>query len=134
MTAKQLHQYAALCREIDALEKRIAKEQSRNEMVSDVVSGSDGQYPYIKRKFTIAGKDTGREEKLKKLKEMCYQHREEILSYIAEIEDSTLRQVFMYRHLDGLSWRAVSFRMGGVNTEDNLRVMHDRYIKRMNKK
>lgn len=132
MTAKQLHQYQALCSEIKELEEMIENEKNVG-VVTDVVSGSDSGYPYIKRKFTITGIDTGREDKLRRMKEKCCRERDAILDYINDIEESRLRQIFMLRHLDGLSWRAVAFRLGGYETEDGVRMKHDRYL-RKNKK
>lgn len=130
MTAKQLHRYRALCREIEDLEKRIDHERMVGGQASDVVRGSQSEYPYIQRSFTISGTDTQRELMLKRVKEKCCQDKEEILVYIESIEDSLVRQIFRYRHIDGLSWRAVAFRVGGANTEDGVRKMHDRYLRK----
>lgn len=129
MTSKQLRQYPALCREIEELGKKIAQEEHSG-LVTDVVSGSDSQYPYVKRKFTITGIDSGRIERLKKMKAKCCREREAILEYINDIEESRLRQIFMLRHLEGLSWRAVAFRLGGFETEDGVRMKHDRYLRK----
>lgn len=130
MTAKRLHQYRALCREIADLEKRIEREAGKNEIATDVVSGSDSEYPYTRRNFTVTGKEHSQSEQLRRMREKCCRERDEILTYIDAIEDSILRQIFMYRHLDGLSWRAVAFRTGGNNTEDGVRKLHDRFLRK----
>lgn len=129
MTAKQLNQYRSLCMEIEELEEKIEQEKYSG-LVTDVVSGSDSGYPYIKRKFTITGVDTGREDRLRLMKEKCCKERDAILDYINDIEESRIRQIFMLRHLDGLSWRAVAFRLGGFETEDGVRMKHDRYLRK----
>lgn len=49
---------------------------------------------------------------------------------IMQIDDAFLRQIFLYRHIDLLSWAAVAMRIGGDNTADGCRMAHDRYIAR----
>ena len=124
VTYKKLNQYKALCREIAELEKRIERERR----VTDVVKGSQACYPFIGRKFTISGVDIQRANKLKAMKQRCCREREEILDYIDTIEDSLTRQIFRYRHIDGLSWQTIALRVGGGNTKDSVRKVHDRYL------
>lgn len=130
MTAKRLHQYKALCREIADLGKKIENSKLESDIVSDVVSGSDNQYPYVARHFTVTGAGADQRERLRKMQEKCRRERDEILAYIDAIEDSITRQIFRYRHIEGLSWRAVAFRMGGYDTEDGVRKKHDRYLRK----
>ena len=54
-------------------------------------------------------------------------------SFIFGIDDSLLRQVMTLRYIDGRSWQAISVRLGGVSP-DSLRIMHDRYLKKINEK
>ncbi len=130
MTAKKLHQYRALCREIVDLEKKIEKEARKDQMASDVVSGSDSEYPYTRRHFTITGKESNQTGQLRRMQDKCHKERNEIVAYIDAIENSTMRQIFRYRHIEGLSWRAVAFRLGGYDTEDGVRKKHDRYLRK----
>ena len=50
--------------------------------------------------------------------------------FIADIEDSMTRQIFEYRHVDGMRWSEIATRMGGNNTPDSVRMAHDRYLKK----
>lgn len=130
MTAKRLKQYRSLCREIESLERQLEAERNSG-LATDVVSGSDDQYPYIKRKFTIEGIADGVAlEKTKSVLAKRLEERDAIISYIDEIEDSGIRQIFELRHIEGLSWRAVAFRLGGPETEDGVRMKHDRYLRK----
>ena len=63
----------------------------------------------------------------------CMGLRMRIESFIFGIDDSLLRQVFMFRYIGGYSWQGVSVRLGGVPS-DTLRIMHDRYLKKINEK
>ena len=46
------------------------------------------------------------------------------------IDDIFMRQIFLMRHIDLLSWAAIAMRIGGDNTADGVRMAHDRYILR----
>lgn len=58
--------------------------------------------------------------------------RGRILREIMEIDDTFLRQIFLMRHVDLLSWAAIAMRIGGDNTPDSVRMAHDRYIRTHN--
>lgn len=47
--------------------------------------------------------------------------RDRLEAYIAAVGDSLTRQAFTLRFMDGLSWRAVAYRIGGGNTADEIR-------------
>ena len=46
------------------------------------------------------------------------------------IDDIFMRQIFLMRHIDLMSWAAIAMRIGGDNTADGVRMAHDRYILR----
>lgn len=48
--------------------------------------------------------------------------------YIATVEDSLMRQILSYRYVNGLNWTQVAENIGGGNTADGVRVMHNRFI------
>lgn len=50
--------------------------------------------------------------------------------FIYSIDDSLMRQIFELRYVEGLSWSAVAYKLGAYYTEDYVRIMHDRYLKR----
>lgn len=66
-----------------------------------------------------------------KLKDIKKQ-RDEIMSFIEKIDDSYLRQIMFYRHVQGMNWTQVSMHIGGNNTADGCRKAHDRYLKKIN--
>lgn len=55
--------------------------------------------------------------------------RQRILREIMEIDDIFLRQIFLMRHVDLLSWATIAMRIGGDNTPDGIRMAHDRYVR-----
>ena len=63
-----------------------------------------------------------------KLAEISFVERE-ILEYICSIDDSLMRQIMTHRHIELKSWLQVANTIGGNNTADSVRMMHDRYLK-----
>lgn len=61
---------------------------------------------------------------------MCIAHYNQIMRFVAEIDDSLIRQIVMYRHIDMLKWRDIAQRIGGGNTEDGIRMAYKRYLQR----
>ena len=60
----------------------------------------------------------------------CLNERIKLERYIADVPDSMLRQIFTYRFINGLSWVQVAMHVGGGNTEDSVRKMCCRYIRK----
>ena len=52
--------------------------------------------------------------------------------FIGDIPDSLTRQIYTLRHVDGLRWAAVAYRVGGGNTADGVRMRHDRFLREYN--
>ena len=52
-----------------------------------------------------------------------------LIRYINGIDDSFIRQIFMLRYVNGLSWNQVALSIGG-NSEDSVRMAHNRYLEK----
>lgn len=134
MTKQQLKQFKYLKNEIRMLREQI--DNLKAGIVSDVVEGSEGEFPYTKRRFTITGVDCEEYERKSKRLQKRLQRRvddlmdllEEINEYIEGIDDSLLRQIISLRHVNGLTWDQVAASIGGGNTGDSVRKTHDRFI------
>lgn len=59
-----------------------------------------------------------------------WEERERLERWIAAIPDSLTRQVFTLRFVDGKSWLQVAVAVGGDNTQDAVRMIAKRYVKR----
>ena len=111
MTINQLKQYRGLIREIADLECRI-----QNDVVLFTVQGSAPQFPYNlhSRKLEhIPDGDNKYKEQLLVAKLKCKRLFSEINDFISSIEDSQLRQIFMYKYIDGLQWEQVADKIEG---------------------
>ncbi|MGO5029032.1 hypothetical protein [Candidatus Agathobaculum pullicola] len=49
-------------------------------------------------------------------------------AFVNNIGDPLLRQIILYRYVDGLQWRQIAARIGGRNTEDSVRNCVNRYL------
>ena len=58
--------------------------------------------------------------------------REKLERWIAEIPDSLTRQVFTLRFVHGQTWLQVAVAVGGGNTEDGVRMLAKRYVRKHN--
>lgn len=128
-----LKQYNSLIEEIKGLEKRIDK-LNNFKVEHDKVVGSDSEFPYIKRSFTIEGYNIQDIDRLNELKDLlvdrknkCEEMKLEIEKFISSIPDSRTRRIFQYRYIDGLTWLQIAMRMNKVH-ESYPRKIHDRYL------
>ena len=133
MTRQKLKQIRHLKREIELLQEQIVHLEA--EIVTDKVTGSDPDHPWTERHYIIKGLPGERNEKLLRLRDRLERRksdlqdmRAEIFAWVEGIEDSLLRQVIILRHVNGLSWRQVAREIGGGNTADGVRMLHDRYF------
>ena len=134
MTKQQLKQLKYLKSEIKVLREQIDNISAG--IVSDVVEGSESEFPYVKRRFTITGINyEGHQKKAKRLKKRLQRRiddlmdlLEEINRYVESIDDSLLRQIIYLRHVNGLTWDQVAASIGGGNTGESVRKMHDRFL------
>ena len=132
MTKKELSQCYHLQREIEDDRERLARlrEEAKRApapTLSDTPPGPHNGDSRTERlvaeildlEAIIAAKQILRIHELAKLER-----------YISDIDDSFTRRIFAFRHVDGLSWEQVAARVGGSNTSDGVRKVHDRYLQK----
>lgn len=135
MIKEQLKQLRHLKSEIEMLKKQI--EDIDYVVVKDSVRGSTHGFPYIETHFKIEGvdyKDYNR--KAKRLQRKLQRRMEELIDlveetneYIESIDDSLIRRIIALRYINGLTWGQVAASIGGNNTADSVRMMHNRFLK-----
>ena len=126
MTSKQLDQVFNLTREKRELEKMLLEIPDitavrydsigvRNSGISSPVQKIAEQREKIRELISM------------KLAEISVAERE-ILEYIFSINDSQIRRIMRLRHIELKSWLQVANAIGGNNTADSVRKMHDRFL------
>lgn len=132
MTKKDLSQCYYLRREIEHDEERLARLRAEalhppTPVLSDEPPGPhNGESRTEKLVLEIIALEGEIEEKrLNRIRELA-----RLEQYISTIDDSLTRLVFSYRHVDGLRWTEIARKIGGNNTPDSVRKLHDRYIEK----
>ena len=135
ITKQQLRQLRWLKSEIKLLREQM--ENMEYSFVTDTVKGSHREHPYTERSFRLIGIDEDEyRRKTAKLKRRLEQRADELIDlvseinkYVENIDDSLLRQIITLRHVNGLTWDQVAAHIGGGNTGDSVRMIHDRFLR-----
>ena len=127
MTSKQLDQVFNLTREKRELEKMLLEIPDITAVRYDSIGGSNSGISSPVQKIAEQ-REKIRELISMKLAEISVAERE-ILEYIFSINDSQIRRIMRLRHIELKSWLQVANAIGGNNTADSVRMMHDRYLK-----
>lgn len=136
MNKQELEEVFYIEKEIKDLENRIYKKEKQSPNVSDVVQNG------YKRHAVIYGVDVKRAyklqnmyEKLRKFKIQLVDKKQEIIDYIQKVPFSEIRQILMFKYIDGYSWIKIAHKMNSIyNTdkynEDNIRIKIDRFLEK----
>ena len=126
MTSKQLDQVFNLTREKRELEKMLLEIPDITAVRYDSIGVSNSGISSPVQKIAEQ-REKIRELISMKLAEISVAERE-ILEYIFSINDSQIRRIMRLRHIELKSWVQVANAIGGNNTADSVRKMHDRYL------
>lgn len=133
MTKENLKRYRGLLTEVNLLKKQLEKIEP--EFVRDSVNGSASQFPYTNHKVHIEGYDLeGYKRKVARLNrrivnkmDELVEEKDRLIEFIYGIENSEVRQIFIYRYIDGLVWKEIGDKMNyGTST---IRLKHDSFIR-----
>ena len=127
MTIKQLEQIYYLTKEKRMWEDRLLELPDITAVRYDSIGVSNSGISSPVQKIAEQ-REKIRELISMKLAEISVAERE-ILEYIFSINDSQIRRIMRLRHIELKSWLQVANAIGGNNTADSVRMMHDRYLK-----
>ncbi|CDZ74853.1 hypothetical protein ING2D1G_0694 [Peptoniphilus sp. ING2-D1G] len=132
MQVNKLRQYRDLLREIENLKSRKKKAEDKSEIVRDITTASNPEFPYQPIHIRLEGIDTREVDKINAIIVKRYKQaakaKYKIEKFISDIDDSRTRMIFERRYIDGWSWIKISMAMGSTN-ESYARMIHDRYLK-----
>lgn len=125
MTAERLKQYKSLKAEIEELAEQIHRLES-----SDIVQGSDREFPYIKHNMKVeTGECDHTRDMLKKELGLLKSEYHALNEFINNIADSEIRRIFRYRYIEGLKWFQIASRLKVCGDGSTERKKHDRFLK-----
>ncbi len=135
MTKKELSQYYWIRREIEADERRLyaLRESIQAPKIMRLTSTPTSGSPHDTIGDAVA-EMTDLEAIIAAKQIQCIHVRQRIERFICSQEDSMVRQVLMYRCIDGQTWKEVAASMGHRMSEENARQIFHRALKQQEKK
>ncbi|MEE0100351.1 MAG: hypothetical protein U0I48_01255 [Acutalibacteraceae bacterium] len=130
--------YVGIKIEIAELTERIKDLEQRN-FVTDVVKGSNAEYPYTEHPVKIAGKGMDKESKMlaqreKEIKEeraRLEKKLQDTVSFLDCIDNRMIKRAVELKVIDGLSWQQIVNRFGNVLTEAALLMRTKRELEKI---
>lgn len=117
MNREKLKRYRKLLSEVDLLKRQL--EKTEPEFVKDSVNGSSSYFPYTQHKMHIEGYDLDSYKRkvarlnkriVNKMNELV-EEKDSLIEFIYNIEDSEIRQIFIYKYIDGMKWSDIANEM-----------------------
>ncbi|RCX20896.1 hypothetical protein DFR58_10198 [Anaerobacterium chartisolvens] len=119
---KDLRQIHSLKKEIELLKKQIDGCWGREltDPVTDSVTGSYPEFPYIEHVIKVTGMtDGGYIKKVSRLKKQLTRRLAELMDkveaaneYIAGVDDSEVRMILQCRYINGMTWEQIEAELG----------------------
>ncbi len=135
MNKEKLKRYRRLMSEVELLKRQL--EKTEPEYVEDSVKGSSPYFPYTEHKVHIEGYDLDSYKRkvarlnrriVKKMNELV-EEKDCLIEFIYNIEDSEVRQIFIYKYIDGMVWREIAKKMN--YSETSIRDKHRSVINKL---
>lgn len=134
MTKKELSELYYLNREIEKLSKDLETLENSSYVGSSEITG----LPRGNSKSDSVGKMAIEIAEIKELiklrKDESVLKRNKIFRYINGINDVYIRMILSFRYINGFDWLQVAENIGGGNTADSVRMAHNRFLNKKNKK
>ena len=131
MTREELGKFRSIQKEIELIKREL--NSITEEYVTDKVTGSMVEHPYIFTSFKICGYDSSKvkrlERKLKRKLDELMDERARIEEYIESIDNATIRMILRLRHINGLRWNQIGNELG--YSERQCRRVYKKFIERM---
>lgn len=133
MTKEELFKLTKIKSEIEQLKTQIDNIEPEHSI--DMVTGSSIEFPYTKHSIKLEGYDyityeskvnRIRNRLSKKLIELT-DEKDKLTEYIYNLKDSDLRQIFIYRYIDGLIWNEIGKKMN--YSFETVKKKHNEFIK-----
>ena len=133
MTKEELSKLQKIITEIQQIKREL--DGIEPEYAIDSVIGSSINFPYTQHNIKIEGYDIKNyEHKVQRIKNRLnhkmielVEEKDRLTEYIYSLDNSDLRQIFMYRYVKGLSWEKIGINMGYATI--TVRSKHDKFLK-----
>ncbi len=130
MTKQELSQLYYLNREIEHLKGRITELECIATSSNSRITGMPHATDISDKVGKYAAEITDLKELLDLNLKKCFYELNRLNRYIESIDDSQIRMIMTLRYVNGLSWRQIAFSVGGGNTEESVKKVAYRYLKK----
>ena len=129
MTARELKNLYYLKKEIKEQQRRLAELEVAATNCSSKITGLPSGEGISDKVGKYAAKIADLKTLLELNLEKSFYELNRLDRFIQSIEDSLLRQIMVYRFVNGYSWSKIAFQIGGNNTPDGLRIKMMRFLR-----
>lgn len=138
MDKKILEDYIDTCAFIKETEDEIKKLEKRRRIVQDKVKGSNPEFPYEERSFSLHGTtetlaEAGRLARERQILEEQKAQAEELKLQVEEWMQEIpfrMQRIIKYKFFNRLSWEEVATLMGRKYTADGVRMEFNNFMKK----
>ena len=136
MDKRILNDYIDACAVIRETEAEIRKLEKKRKLVQDKVTGSNPEWPYEPRSFSLGGTvetvaDANRLNFEKHILEMQKEDAEKIKRQVEEwmlTIPIRMQRIIRYKIFEEKTWDQVAIRMGRKATKDSVRMEFERFM------
>lgn len=128
MTKKELNQMYYLIKEIEMWKKALNDIEYRSLLPSQEITGMPFAVGISDKTGNMGTLKADITNTIKRLQKQADEEYLKIVKYIETIDDSLMKQIMYHRHALCMKWGQVARIVGGGNTSDGLRKLHDRFL------
>lgn len=128
MTKKELSQLYWLNREIEEQQRRLSELESLATSCTNLITGMPRGTDVSDTMAKYTAEIADLRELLNLNIRKCFYELNRLNRYISTLEDSLMRQILSLRYVNGLTWKQIAGSVGGGNTEDSVRMIHNRFL------
>lgn len=130
MTIDELKQYQHLQGEVRFWQRELEKTMQRSYVKAPQLTGMPG----VKTLADLTAQRAIEEEDILRTIQMMQRRAammlRRIIAFIKEVEDPLVRAIIYGRYVKGMTWNQLADAVGGRNTADSLRKIHNRYFRK----
>ena len=130
MTIEELKQYQHLQGEVRFWQKELEKTMQKSYVKTPQLTGLPGSKTLPDPTAQRAIEEGEILQTIRMMQRRSARMLREIASYIKEVEDPLVRAIIYGRYIKGMTWNQLASAIGGKNTPDSLRKIHNRYFRR----
>ena len=128
MDKEELNQIYYLSKEIEMWRKALNRLQLMSLVPSQEVTGMPFGSGTSDKVGNLAVSEVDIQNKIEELQNKAIEQQGKLIGYIQTIDDSLMRQIMYHRHVLCMKWNEVAMVIGGGNTPDGIRMMHNRFL------